>query len=467
MNISLGNIGVSKPSRLVWGIGLRLVLVGMLAMLLVHLLGNTQLYATALIVAGVAALIVTDLARLIARTDNSTEQLLKLLRTDGMDMPLHNDSDRTDKTVFARTAQLLRSTRNQAQQQMEHLQCLLDTVAACLLIVKTDGHVTLANRAAHQLAAGPVDRLEDIPAIGAQSAKTLLNLAPGARQIIHLANGQPMLAGAALFSIPGAASARLISLQRIAGELDAVELKAWQDIARVLAHEMMNSLTPISSLSESLEYLLRDAARRRVSGEPRESDEHQAEITGALEAIKRRSLGLMNFVERYRQVAELPKPSIRNLSLNEFFGSIERLMAASFKDKRIVYSQSVDPFDLSCDADPELLEQAIINLLRNASDAVTEVANPQIAILCRVQDERLHITISDNGRGLPANHSEQIFVPFFTTKPGGSGIGLSLARHIALAHGGQLQVAANHPAGAVFTLLLPVASGRATSALPT
>lgn len=457
------NIQVSRASQLAWGIGVRAVLVGGLGMLLVRLLSGTQLYATAMIVAGVATWVIVDLGRLIARADRSAEQLLNLLHA-GVDTPLHDSASYTDSTAFARAALLLRNTRSQSQQQVEHLQCLLDTVAACLLIVTAEGRVTLANRAAHQLAAGPADRLQDIAAIGPHSAGVLLQLNPGAGQIIHLANGQPMLAGAALFSLPGAAPARLISLQRIAGELDAVELKAWQDIARVLAHEMMNSLTPISSLSESLEYLLRDTVRRRASRESQESDAHAEEIASALEAIKRRSLGLMNFVERYRQVAELPKPSMQRLLLDKFLGNIEHLMAASFKDKKIAYTRTMIPSDLSCHADPELLEQAIINLLRNASDAVAEVAQPRITVHCAVQDERLHIAIGDNGCGLSAGQREQIFVPFFTTKPGGSGIGLSLARHIALAHGGQLQVAANHPEGTTFSVILPIATDATTNA---
>lgn len=439
-----------KSTHLALSISVRAILIGLTCILVVRLLSTTQLYATALVATAIGGLIIADLARLIARADYSAEHLLNLLHADGMDSPSVDKG--SGDTSFARTAATLYLRRRHSQQQIEHLQCLLDTVAAALLVVNADGSVVLANRAAQQLAGVATTRLSDIAAIGTPTAEKLLSLAPGMRQIIHLADGQPMLVAVALFSIPNATRAKLISLQRIAGELDAVELKAWQDIAHVLAHEIMNSLTPISSLSESLEYLLRDTAQGKTPGD---SAANNAEIAGALEAIKRRSLGLMNFVERYRQVAELPQPSPRQLRLDMFLGGIERLIAPSFRDRSITYRQHILPLDLNCYADPELLEQALINLLRNAADAVKDSPNATIEVTCRLQNGQLHIAISDNGHGLPDNHRARLFVPFFTTKPNGSGIGLSLARHIALAHGGQLLVQDNIPSGSIFILVLP------------
>jgi signal transduction histidine kinase len=320
--------------------------------------------------------------------------------------------------------------------------------------------VTLANRAAQSLAAAPIDRFEEIRAVGSAGAQQLLALAPGRRQIMSLADGRKMFVSVSGFSIPGQPPQRLISLQRIAGELDAVELKAWQDMVHVLAHEMMNSLTPIASLSESLELLLRTTYERGTSG-----DDSREEIAGALEAIKRRSLGLMDFVERYRKFAELPAPNLQRISAHEFLSGIDRLMSGTFREKHIAYRSHVAPRDLSFSADPQLLEQAMINLLRNAADAVTDVAQPQIGVYCQLREEQIVITITDDGSGLPDDKRDLVFVPFFTTKPGGSGIGLSIARHVALAHGGQLDVTANEPRGSVFTLILPAAGEDGESGL--
>jgi two-component system nitrogen regulation sensor histidine kinase NtrY len=354
-----------------------------------------------------------------------------------------------------RTAAVLNAARAERLRQLEFLQTLLDTVTAALFVIAPDGTLTLINRAARQLTGAPVSRFEAVPLFGASLSRQLQGLAPGGREIVTLADGQRMLASAARFAAPDHGPRRLISLQRIAGELDAVELKAWQDMANVLAHEMMNSLTPIASLSESLEELLRSAP----AGSAR-SDIVNEEAAVAVEVIKRRSRGLMDFVARYRAIAELPAPRPQPVRMDRFLSDIDRLLAPTFAGQRIACRVAIEPPDSAVAADPQLLEQAVINLLRNAADAVTGMAEARIEISCRVQEAMVFIEFADNGCGVPQVHRDQVFVPFFTTKAGGSGIGLNLARQIALAHGGQLLYRANEPAGSVFTLSLPAASRR-------
>jgi C4-dicarboxylate-specific signal transduction histidine kinase len=439
---------LGRPRRFVLAVAMRAVLIGTCAFVVMQLLTYTQLYATAFFVSALAALVVADLAYLIGRTERAAEQDFERLAVEGSDVAVRQRIPTTETAApYDRAATILNAARAERQQQLEYLQTLLDTVASVLIVVASDGRATLANRAARTLAGASVNRLDEIAAIGAVGAQKLLALAPGTRQIVSLADGRQMFVAVAQFVVPGREPQRLLALQRIAGELDAVELKAWQSMVDVLAHEMMNSLTPIASLSESLESLLRTG----------DSVNAQDEVAGALEAIKRRSRGLMDFVERYRRVADLPAPKMQPVPMKAFLASIQRLLAPTFRDRGIAFSSHIEPDDLTLRADPQLLEQAVINLLRNAADAVAGADEPQIDVTCERHSTGAVLTISDNGCGVPANGRDQIFVPFFTTKPGGSGIGLNLARHVALGHGGQLDVQARSPRGSVFTLILPAA----------
>ncbi|MEP7311743.1 MAG: ATP-binding protein [Pseudomonadota bacterium] len=432
-----------RPSPFIVAVLLRALLLGVLTFVVMQLLVTTHLYATTLVVFGVAALIVADLVRVVSRADRTVERFLAALSADSVETAPRNAAGLGRLSVpFERAAASLQAVRATQSRRSEYLQSLLDTVPAGLLVLHTDNRVTLANRAAHRLALEPAQTLQSIEALGADAARAIAGLVPGTHQILRLASGVQVLASAGQFQTPGGMPERLIALQRLSGELDAVELKAWDDMVRVLAHEMMNSLTPIASLSESLDALLREGG-------------HTEEVASALEAIKRRSLGLMSFVDRYRKLAELPHPALQNVSLHNLLDGIGRLMTANFSGRQVSFASRVEPADLAARLDPELLEQALINLLRNAVDAVAGVADARIEIRCWRENARLYIAVVDNGRGLTRDERDQIFVPFFTTKAGGSGIGLNLARRIALAHGGLLSVADNTPQGSVFTLAIP------------
>ena len=445
------------------GVTIRAVLIGALSFLAVWLAVCTKQYATLLVVVFLIAVIAADLVSRVKRAAHWLEDDLEALTAEVSGVPSAAFAPRAaGENPLDRARSVLNAARTERQRHHDYLQTLLDTVSAALFVIQEDGRVALANRAAVRFAGAPVHRFEQIDVIGPRASGALLAMSPGTRQIVPLADGRQVFAVMSAFSVPGRPVQRLLAIQRIAGDLDAVELKAWQDMVQVLTHEMMNSLTPISSLSESLETLLRgDAGSRGISTSPPGASTSPRgvladEFAGALEAIRRRSLGLMGFVERYRTVAELPSPRRQLVSMEQLLSGIDRLIGPVLQEKGIEFRISIHPRDLRVDADPQLLEQAMINLLRNAADAVAGVENPRIEVKCEQRDGQVLLAVCDNGAGVPENQRDQIFVPFFTTKPGGSGIGLSLARHVALGHGGQLDVRSAEPRGSVFTLSLPV-----------
>lgn len=387
-------------------------MLALLLLALVELLRAGSYPVTSLLVAIVIALTIADLVR------------------------------RSNRALEAREPASATTNAVDRQRRDERTQALIDTVTAALVVLHEDGRVVLANRAARTLAGRDAGRLDDLEAIGPDDAAQLRALAHRGHRVIRLANGQRVLASASQFEVPGEPPAKLLSLQRVATELGAVELAAWDDMTRVLAHEMMNSLTPIASLSESLESQLRGSGAADEAAE-------------SLEAIRRRSRGLMEFVERYRRLAERPRPQPAPLPLTDLMAGLERLMSASFRERGISFRSVVTPASLQVSADRQLVEQALLNLLRNALDAVSGVAQPLIEVTCRPLGEQVEIAVTDNGAGLDGEDRDRIFVPFYTTKAGGSGIGLSLVRYVALAHGGQLDVDPASPRGTRFSLRLP------------
>jgi nitrogen fixation/metabolism regulation signal transduction histidine kinase len=424
------------------GIGARALSIGALAYVSTHLIAQTHLYAT-------AAILILAVAAITADVSSSMQQLRRSLER----LYAHPTAAPTDRPPFAAALGNLNdeliAQRVEQQQRVSHLEALLDTVTTGLVILRADGAVVPVNRAARRLIGDGAGRLTDLSAFGEEAAGVIAEMAPGAKQVVTFASCDKMLVSVARFSAPGSAPQRLIAIQRIVGELDAVEVKAWHDVSRVLAHEIMNSLTPIASLSESLESLAH--AELRASG--RDATE-SSELVPALEVIKRRSQGLMSFVERYRQLAELPRPNFIETRAARFMRGIERLMSTSLRERGIRFRCHVTS-DFSFTADPELIEQALINLIGNAADAVTGVAEPAIEMRCELRDARIAFDVIDNGTGLRDTGRDQILLPFYTTKPNGSGIGLSIARHVALAHGGQLDMSANESSGCTFSLLLP------------
>ncbi len=401
---------VPGSASFAFGIGWRVLLATGLSVLFVYVVGNTQYYATALVLAAAIALTLLDMVRLSRRPD-----------------------------TLVSTA--LRAQYREQAKQLDQMAALLDTVTVALIALAPDGKITFANRAAKILAGEDVGRLGDIRALGKEGAEALLALPPGSRQIVTMADGSSVLAWSGAFTVPGSAAQKLISLQTVMGELDAVQLRAWQAMTRVLSHEMMNSLTPISSLSESLPGLLRNHSEK--------------EMTDAIETIGRRSQHLMNFVERYRQVASLPEPVAQEIGLAQFLADIDALMGPGFADRGIAYGSIVNPADLALHADPELLSQAVINLLHNAADAAADAQSPAIRLSAGREGAEIVFSVWDNGAGIAADRLEEIFVPFFTTKPGGSGIGLTLVRQIAQAHGGQIEAIPQPTRGMTFRLVMP------------
>ncbi len=222
--------------------------------------------------------------------------------------------------------------------------------------------------------------------------------------------------------------------------ISEAETEAWQKLIRVLTHEIMNSIAPIISLSETMT----DRAVADISNEK----EYEL-MRQAMQTIHRRSKGLLDFVENYRKLTRIPSPVIQPFAVEGLF----REMKALLPMESIRFTTGVKPENLYLHADRSLIEQVIINLLKNAVEACKDAGDPSISLTAFHQEGKVAISVSDNGRGILPEAVDKVFVPFYTTKQGGSGIGLSVCRQIMNRHGGTITVTTGESNGTVFTLL--------------
>lgn len=436
---------LSGPMAFALGVGVRAAAISGLGFLAL-LAGERRLYATVAVLLGLLGLVVLDLVRSARAADRTLAQFVEGVIAEGYERPTTPPGLRDLGAAIQAALDRLARARAERQQRSDFLEALADTVSAALLVVDDAGAVTAVNRAARTGLGAGLGPISAIAALGPATAERLLELPLGAREVVRLADRQAVLAQISGFTA-GTGAQRLIALQSVSGDLDAVETKAWQDLARVLAHEMMNSLTPICALSEKI------AAELRAGGVGGAS----AALIEDAEVISRRGEGLMHFVERYRRLTDAPAVVRARVPAGDLARRLDRLAAAMIGDDKVAYTSSVRPAGLTLVADPDLLEQAAINLLKNAIEAVRGRPDAAVALNIGLQDAQAELRVTDNGPGLPAGDPEGVFVPFFTTKAGGSGIGLALARQIALAHGGRLDHRPRAPHGAVFRLTLPLA----------
>jgi two-component system nitrogen regulation sensor histidine kinase NtrY len=411
-----------------------LVLVGAIVLIAVAL--QTPGVRAGLIVAflvGAAAL--ASLWSFIRRTNFLVSRFIESVRFEDYSQRFSDPSgggfDVLGDTLDA-ALKTLQARHTEESAEARYLSAIVDDAPSALLAVHEDGRVEPLNKAARQLfARHPLHRIADLERLGPELGAAV-RLPAGTRKITRLIlDGVPQKA---IFA--SAQVARLdrpvtvLSILPVQSELGALEVAAQADLVRVLTHEIMNSLTPVTSLARTGAELVAKAAKRN-SG--------LADAKTATDTVARRAEGILRFVESYREFAAAPDVRRRQFKAKPWADEIMRLALTNRTGAEIDVRIDIDPKTLSLDADPELLAQAVLNLLRNSLRATADLDTPIVALtLARQANGHCRIEVRDNGAGIPEERREDIFLPFYTTHKGGSGVGLSFARQVALAHGGSI-----------------------------
>jgi len=436
---------------------LRIVLICATSMLLTVFLYNDQIVFVPL-TAGLIAYQGYLLKKWLNRTHSSVLNYLDSISYD--DMSNHYDGESNEftqrlDTAFSSVLKNLKTKRKEQEADFQYLKNIVHHIGIGIITFNETGHIQIINTAAKKLLkVNRVDNIKSLEAVSIPLVNTFTRLTTGGRDLVKIEIGGEIVQ-LAVYAIQlnlRNEQYKLISIQNIQNELEEKEMEAWQNLVRVLTHEIMNSVTPISSLAATVNTELKEqlANERDVN---QITNEEVEELQLAIKTIQKRSEGLIRFVSDFRNLTQIPIPKLSKFTIKEMLDEIEVLLKRELKENNISLTITIKPDQLKLNADQALIEQVIINLLKNAIQAFDEQTNRLIEVTASVNDKkRPVISVKDNGNGIDEEALEKIFIPFFTTKQTGSGIGLSLSKQIMRQHQGTMAVKSKMDEGTEFIL---------------
>lgn len=442
-----------------FGVIARVLLLVVLMFIALWLAMHHEFRFSAFIVSIILIASVVELVRYVERTNRRITQFLESIRhadfTTSFSDKGMGKSFRRLSEAFTEVINEFKKNRAEKEEHFNYLQTVVQHISIGIIAFRTDGKVDMQNHAIRRLLGiGSLRNINELAQVKKSFPEVLMQMKAGDRTLVKVFVENELLQlsiYATEFRLRNE-SYVLVSLQNIHSELEEKEIESWQKLIRVLTHEIMNSITPISSLASTVTEMLIDDGQGKPVARPLD-DEDVENVYDALITIQNRSKGLLNFVEVYRNLTRIPKPNFRYFPVTESFDRLYRLMKPRLQEQVVDFTFRASPPDLMLTADPDLIDQVFINLMLNALDALRgrEGAKVEMEAYSN-KNGRITIDIADNGSGIKPDIIDKIFMPFFTSKKEGSGIGLSLSRQIMQLHKGSISVKSKPDEGTVFTL---------------
>jgi two-component system nitrogen regulation sensor histidine kinase NtrY len=425
---------------------LRVLLIVILSALLGYLIVKDQSFRYSLICLIAIVVLTISLISYLNSTNRKVRFFFDSVRND--DSSLSFPVDTKNKT-FRELNKSMNTVNQQIQKlkienrsQEQYFQILIEHLATGIITYDSKGYILHANSSAKKLLSTEVlTHIQQIERIDEKLYQTIKNIRPSERRLISISNDQDeiQLSLKATSFRSNNAELVILSIQDIKSELEEKELESWMKLIRVLMHEIMNSITPITSLSETLSHIY-GSDGMPVSPEQVTSKTITTTLQG-LNVIKEQGKGLMSFVESFRKLTRVPEPEKKNFKVSDLISRVQILYSSLNKRDRVSLSVSLKDPEQEILADQNLISQVLLNLVKNALEANEDNPDGQIKIVTGTDtNNRPEICVIDNGPGIPEENIDEIFVPFFTTRQTGSGIGLSISKQIMRVHGGNLKV---------------------------
>ena len=439
---------------------LRSLFLGLLLFLFVYLLNRPRLYSTLIIVGFLIFYSMYSLIHFIEKTNRDLSRFLQSIRYADFSQSFNprgmGSSFKDLNHSFTEVIKDFQVHRAEKEEQFRYMQIIVQHVGIGLITFDTEGSVHLINKAAKQIFDIPgLNNISNLHPFGETLVDDLINLKAGEKTLVKASINDELLQLAvhAAEFLQKDKKFKLVSLQNIQTELEEKEMEAWQTLIRILTHEIMNSMTPISSLANTAMGLLQGIeVKHQPQTDNTDTAENMIDIHNALVTIHNRSHGLTHFVNSYRNLTLIPKPVYSTFPVLDLVQRVDDLMKNRLAESGIAFDSKVTPADLILTADTNLIEQVLINLILNAIDALDGISGANISVYAALNERnQTVIEVSDNGPGIVDEALEKIFIPFYTTKKKGSGIGLSLSRQIMRLHGGAL-TARSESGGTTFSL---------------
>ncbi|WP_296703642.1 ATP-binding protein [Algoriphagus sp.] len=369
--------------------------------------------------------------------------------------PVKFDGTETDDLHIEFNAILAKLKEDQAEKeaQYQYFRSVFKHLSIGLITFGESGEIQIINTSAKRiLDVEELKNIKEIEGINKELHLAINNLRTGGSELIKIAHpdGIMQLSVYVIELLMRGEKFKLVSLQNIQSELEEKEMEAWQNLVKILTHEIMNSIAPISSLAGTIKGEIESKMEDVSQVAPADMEDYLMGIS----TIEKRSQGLINFVSDFRSLAHIPTPKFSSIGIRNLFDQLEVLLAHQLEAKDISLRKELNPTELILFGDQTQIEQVLINLAQNAIHAVEDAEIKVITFRAFIDEAgKIILEVSDTGKGIEEEALSKIFIPFFTTKKKGSGIGLSLSKQIMRRHKGNIQVRSSIGEGTTFKLI--------------